>query len=185
MFQNTTISIGFLITLIFRDWCYCLFTTIFLWTFMILIVSKGHHDIWLQHHSMTDHKRQVWEGGSLYAFYFRQSFTVSLKFSSIFIPWFYFLANLMAFSGPQKWKFAGISSPYSLPRLTRFPVQKISKAQWSRNSKFHALQTLANQWHPNFHINMIFSNILSLGSFFSQHPSLDTFMGQLHYTLTS
>ena len=29
----------------------------------------------------------------------------------------------------------------------------------------HALQTLANQWLPNYHVNMISSNILSLGSF--------------------
>ena len=49
---------------------------------------------------------------------------------------------------------------------------------------FHALQTLANQWLPNYHIKMISSNILSLGSFFSQHRPLDTLWGRLHYTLT-
>ena len=32
---------------------------------------------------------------------------------------------------------------------------------------FHALQTLVNQWLSNEHINMLSSNILSLGSFFS------------------
>ena len=49
---------------------------------------------------------------------------------------------------------------------------------------FHALQTLAKQWLPNYHIIMIFSNILSVGSFFSQHRSLDTLWGRLCYTLT-
>ena len=47
---------------------------------------------------------------------------------------------------------------------------------------FYALQTLANQWLPNYHINMISSNILSLGSFFSQHRPIDTRQG--HYKLT-
>ena len=50
---------------------------------------------------------------------------------------------------------------------------------------FYALQILTNRWFPNYQINMIFSNILSLGSFISQHRSLETLWGQLHYTLTS
>ena len=49
---------------------------------------------------------------------------------------------------------------------------------------FHVLQTLANQWLPNYNINMISSNILLLGSFFSQHRPFDTLWVQLHYTLT-
>ena len=48
---------------------------------------------------------------------------------------------------------------------------------------FHALQTLANQWLSNYHIS-ISSNILTLGSFFSQHRTFDTLWFQLHYTLT-
>ena len=48
----------------------------------------------------------------------------------------------------------------------------------------HELQTLANQWHSNYSINKISSNILSLGSFFSQHQLLDTLWGQLYYALT-
>ena len=48
---------------------------------------------------------------------------------------------------------------------------------------FHALQTLANQWLSNYHVSMISSNILSLGSFFLQHRPFDTFRFQLHYTL--
>ena len=39
---------------------------------------------------------------------------------------------------------------------------------------FHALQMLANHWLPDYHINMLSSNILSLGSFFFQHRPLDT-----------
>ena len=38
---------------------------------------------------------------------------------------------------------------------------------------FHALQTLSNQWLPNYNINMLSSNILSFGSFFSQHRPID------------
>ena len=38
----------------------------------------------------------------------------------------------------------------------------------------HALQTLVNQWLLKYHINMISSSILSLGSVFSQHRALDT-----------
>ena len=49
---------------------------------------------------------------------------------------------------------------------------------------FHALQTLANQWLVNYHISMISSYILSLGSFFSQHRPFDTLWFHLHYTLT-
>ena len=48
---------------------------------------------------------------------------------------------------------------------------------------FLALQTLANQWLPNYHKN-IFSNILSLDSFFSQHRALDILWGRLRYILT-
>ena len=105
------------------------------------------------------------------------------------------------FSGTQKWKFAGISSPYSPLWLTRFQIAKMSKAQcgrveiWMKSWIFllqmtnrlftvrlstnhsnsilvhfvgclwHALQTLANQWLPNYHVNMISSNILSVSSF--------------------
>ena len=49
---------------------------------------------------------------------------------------------------------------------------------------FHTLQTLANQRLPNYHINMISSNILPLGSFFPHCQLLDTLQGRLHYTLT-
>ena len=48
----------------------------------------------------------------------------------------------------------------------------------------HASQTLANQWLPIYHISMISSNILSLGSFFPQHRPFDTLWIQLHYILT-
>ena len=37
---------------------------------------------------------------------------------------------------------------------------------------FHALQILANQWPPNCHVNKVTSDILCLGSFFSQHQPL-------------
>ena len=39
---------------------------------------------------------------------------------------------------------------------------------------------LENQWLPSYHINMIVSNILSLGSLFSQHHPLDTLCGRFH-----
>ena len=44
---------------------------------------------------------------------------------------------------------------------------------------FHTLQTVTNQRLPNYHINMISSNKLSLGSFFSQHQHLDTLYTRL------
>ena len=50
---------------------------------------------------------------------------------------------------------------------------------------FHASQTLANQWLSNYHISMISSNILSLGSFFLQNRPFDALSFQLHYTLIS
>ena len=46
---------------------------------------------------------------------------------------------------------------------------------------FQALQILANQWLPNYLINMISSNIFSLCSFFSQHQPLDTHWSRSHY----
>ena len=49
---------------------------------------------------------------------------------------------------------------------------------------FHALQTLANLWFSNYHISMICSNTLTLGSFFSEHRTFDTLWFQLHYTIT-
>ena len=48
-----------------------------------------------------------------------------------------------------------------------------------------ALSRIANQDFSNFYINMIFSKILSLGSFFLQQWSLDILCDRLHYTLTS
>ena len=65
---------------------------------------------------------------------------------------------------------------------------------WSEPKKQHScpLRWLAlscvtntlNQWLSNYHISMISSNILSLGSFFSQNWPSDTPWFQLHYTLT-
>ena len=48
------------------------------------------------------------------------------------------------------------------------------------NWLFHALQTLTNQWLSNYHITMISSNLLSIGSFFFQHRTLDAVWFQLH-----
>ena len=51
---------------------------------------------------------------------------------------------------------------------------------------FNILQTFANQWLPNFHINMTASFMASfLGSLYSQQRPLDKLWGWLHYTLTS
>ena len=47
---------------------------------------------------------------------------------------------------------------------------------------FHVLQTLANQWLPNYHISMISSNTLPLGSSFFQHRPFDTLWVPLQYT---
>ena len=49
---------------------------------------------------------------------------------------FYFLASLIAFSGPWKCrdcKFVAVSSPYLSLWLTCFPVAKMSKRQWGRD----------------------------------------------------
>ena len=40
---------------------------------------------------------------------------------------------------------------------------------------FYTLQSLTNRWLPNYHVNMISSNILFLGSFFSQTDLLTHF----------
>ena len=45
---------------------------------------------------------------------------------------------------------------------------------------FHALQTPANQYLPYDQISMKSSNILCLGSFFSQHRTFDTLWVHLH-----
>ena len=145
---------------------------------------------------------------NLYTFYFGQCFTVSFKFSSIFV--------VLLFQ-PVQWPFqfhenVGIvilqefpvrihlygSCVFQLQRCPKFNVTGIeiwiqswrfllhmdnhfsSTLRISTNRRnsipvhfvdwlFHALQTLANQWLSNYHISMISSNILSLGSFFSQH----------------
>ena len=49
---------------------------------------------------------------------------------------FYFLASLIAFSGPWKCrdcKFVAVSSPYLSLWLTCFPVVKMSKRRWDRD----------------------------------------------------
>ena len=49
---------------------------------------------------------------------------------------FYFLASLIAFSGPWKCrdcKFVAVSSPYLSLWLTCFPVAKMSKRRWDRD----------------------------------------------------
>ena len=59
---------------------------------------------------------------------------------------FYFLASLMAFSGPWKcrdYKFVGISSPYSSLWLTYFPVAKMSKAQWDRDRTMDTIMEIS------------------------------------------
>ena len=157
---------------------------------------------------------------NLYTFYFGQCFTVSFRFSSIFV--------ILLFWPLQVHKNVGIVNLLGLPVRIHlygwrvFQLQRCSKRngagieKWiqswrfllymdnhfsftvriSMNQRssilvhfanwfFHALQTLANQRLPNCHISMIFSNILSLGSFFSKHRPFDTLWVQLHYTLTS
>ena len=69
---------------------------------------------------------------NLYAFYFRQFFTVSHKFSSIFV--FYFLASLITFSGSLQLKLAGTSL-----WLTSFPVAKMSKVEWERDRNMNTI----------------------------------------------
>ena len=147
-----------------------------------------------------------------------------VRFSFLRSLIFYFLASLMAFSGPWKywnWNFYGFQLRIHLFGWRVFQLQRCPKRngagieiwiQWwrfllymdnhfffivriNKNQRtsilvhfvgwlFHVLQTLANQWLPNYNINMISSNILLLGSFFSQHRPFDTLWVQLHYTLT-
>ena len=84
----------------------------------------------------------------------------------------------------QSWRFLLLMSNHL------FPTMRISTNHSSNllvhlvGWFFHPLQNLSNQWPSNYHKNMISSNILSLGSFFSQHRPLDTFWGLLYYTLT-
>ena len=122
---------------------------------------------------------------------------------------FYFLASLMAFSVPWKCRYFQ-SSFISMVDLfsNSKDVQNAMEQSWrfllhmdnhfsstvgistnQRNSilvhlvdwLFNALQTLANQWLPYYHLNMISSNILFLGSFFAQHRPLTLF--GLNYTI--
>ena len=76
-----------------------------------------------------------------------------------------------------------------LPSITSrgFPVETTWKRRfylvstWNSRDVFvglsYTLQTLANQWLPNYQINIIFSNKLS---FFFQHLPLDTLWSRLH-----
>ena len=73
---------------------------------------------------------------NLYTYYFKQSFIVSLKFSSIIVI-------LFTFSGSQREIFAGISSLHSPPWLTRFTFENMSKAQRNRDRR-DALLHMAN-----------------------------------------
>ena len=105
---------------------------------------------------------------------------------------FYFLASLMAFLGPQKSKFAGIQSVY-ICIVDTFP-NRAGIETWMQSWRFmlhmvnHLFFTsqqqhpcplcwlalsLTNQWLPNYDTNMTSSNILSLGSSFSQHRPLE------------
>ena len=49
----------------------------------------------------------------------------------------------MAFSGTYKWKSAGISSLYSPPCFTRFPVAKMSRAQWGRDKNMDTIMDIS------------------------------------------
>ena len=75
---------------------------------------------------------------NLYTFYFKQCFTVSLTFSSIYLILLVLISS-MAFSGPLNWKFARTSFPYSPPWLTRFPFANMSKAQLGRDRNINAI----------------------------------------------
>ena len=56
---------------------------------------------------------------------------------------FHFWASLMIFSGPQKLKFAGISSLYSPPWLTSFSVPKMSKAKYGKDRNINAIMQIS------------------------------------------
>ena len=78
-----------------------------------LLCPKSHYSL---EHPITGPIRNI------YTFYFRHCLTVSFKFSSIFSDLFWSIK-----------KIAGISSQYSPPWLTRFPVANTSKAQRCRD----------------------------------------------------
>ena len=136
---------------------------------------------------------------NLYKFYFRQCYTISFKFSLIFITLFCSQFNGWRVSRLQrcpKRNWAGIRTRIQSRRFLLHMFNHLfCKVRISINHSisilvhfvgwlFHTLQTLANQWLPNYHINMISSNILFLDSFSSQHRPLDTLWGWLYNTLT-
>ena len=157
---------------------------------------------------------------NLYTFYFRPGFTVSFKFSSIFIL-FLSLFNEWPFQFHKNENLQGFPVHIHLHGWCVSQLQRCLKrneaeietciqslmfllhianhlfltVRISTNNSnsilvhfvgwlFHPLQTLANQWLPNYHIIMLSSNKLSLGSFFSQHRPLDTLWDRLYYTVT-
>ena len=67
---------------------------------------------------------------SISRFYFRQCFTDSFKFSSIFL--ILFLASLITFSGTQKMKHCRDFQSVFTSTLGTFPVPNTSKAQWGQ-----------------------------------------------------
>ena len=58
----------------------------------------------------------------------------------------YFLANLMVFLSLENWKFTEISSLYSPPWLTRFPVAKMSKLERGRNKNMDIIIVSSCTW---------------------------------------
>ena len=71
-----------------------------------------------------------------------------LQFRSSFLRYLlsYFLASLMAFSGPSKFrncKSVGISSPYSSLWLMFIPVAKMSKAQQDRDRNMDTIMVIS------------------------------------------
>ena len=80
-------------------------------------------------------------GRNLYTFCFRQCFTVSFKFSMIFVILFFSQFNGLFRS--IKMKIQRDFSPYSPPWLTFFPVAKMIKAQWGRDSNTNAIMEIS------------------------------------------
>ena len=146
----------------------------------------------------------------LYKFNFGQCFTISFKFSSIFV-----ILSWDEFNGPfrsikmrncKDFQSAFTSMIDVFCQLQKCPMRNgIRMEIWIQSWKFllhmdnhlffevwvrthhrnrvlvqffgwlfYTLQTLTNQWLSNDHINMISSNILHLGCFFSLRRPFDT-----------
>ena len=78
--------------------------------------------------------------------HFTMDYVLQFHLSFLWSLSFYFLAILMAFSGPGKCRdceIVGISSPYSSLWLMCFPVAKMSKVQWDTDRNMNTVMEIS------------------------------------------